>query len=278
MKMTSGGRFAGKVAVVLGGSSGIGFAASRRLHDEGATVVMASRRVDVGVAAAASFASEQALFHKTDITVRTELDALFAITNERFGRLDVLINSAGAAILGPVGALQSKHWHHLINVNLHGVFEACQSALPHLRATVAAGLGSGAAIVNVTSISASAGDRGMPAYNAAKAGALNFTRSLALELAPEKIRVNAVSPGAVDTPLSAATARNPAIAAVFGAAIPLGRFGRPEEVAAAIAFLAADEASFITGANLVVDGGITASTGHPDMVELFEMEGKARAT
>ena len=81
MKMTSGGRFAGKVAVVLGGSSGIGFAASRRLHDEGATVVMASRRVDVGVAAAASFASEQALFHKTDITVRTELDALFAITN-----------------------------------------------------------------------------------------------------------------------------------------------------------------------------------------------------
>jgi meso-butanediol dehydrogenase/(S,S)-butanediol dehydrogenase/diacetyl reductase len=89
------------------------------------------------------------------------------------------------------------------------------------------------------------------------------------------ICVNAVSPGAVDTPLSAATARNPAIAAAFGAAIPLGHFGRPEEIAAAIAFLAADEASFITRANLVVDGGITASTGHPDLVELFEMEGKA---
>jgi meso-butanediol dehydrogenase / (S,S)-butanediol dehydrogenase / diacetyl reductase len=268
--MTNGGRFAGKVAVVLGGTSGIGLATGRRLHDEGASVVITARRADLGMAAAASFVSDRVLFNQADVTRRAELDAMFAATSARFGRIDVLVNSAGAAVLGPLDTLQPKHWQRMIDLNLNGVFNACQSALPHLRATLAAGLASAAAIVNVASISGMAGDRGMPAYNAAKAGVLNFTRSLALELAPQRIRVNAVSPGAVDTPLSVATSGNPAIAARFAATIPIGRFGRPDEIAAAIAFLAAEEASFITGANLVVDGGVTASTGHPDLVGLLD--------
>lgn len=262
-------RFNDKVAVVLGGTSGIGLAAARRLHDEGARVVIAARRSDVGAAAAASFASDRAVFHAADVVDRSSLDALYAAAVDRFDRLDVVVNSAGVAAFGPAGALAPKHWRRLIDINLTGVFESCQAALPHLRATIASGRAEGAAIVNVASVAAMAGDRGMPAYNAAKAGALNFTRSFALELASERIRVNAVSPGAIDTPLAAATAGDPRIAAAFADAIPVGRYGRPEEVAAAIAFLAADEAGFVTGANLVVDGGVTAATGHPDLVRLF---------
>jgi meso-butanediol dehydrogenase/(S,S)-butanediol dehydrogenase/diacetyl reductase len=118
-------------------------------------------------------------------------------------------------------------------------------------------------------VSGIAADHGLAAYNAAKAGALNFTRSLALELAPRGIRVNSISPGAVDTPLAAATSGSPVIADAFRTAIPMGRFGKPHEIAAAVAFLAADEASFVTGANLTVDGGLTAGTGHPNMLSMF---------
>ncbi len=268
--MSEAGRFVGKTAVVTGGSSGIGRAACRRLHDEGANVVIAARRADIGAQVAASFASARVIFQPTDVTQRAQLDALFETAVARFGRLDVVVNNAGAASFGPVETLRAQKWRLSIDINLNAVFDACQAAVPHLRATIAAGLTAGAAIVNVASIAATGGDRGMAAYNAAKAGALNFTRSLALELAPHGIRVNAISPGAVDTPLAAATAQVPRIAAAFNAAIPLGRYGRPEEIAAAIAFLAADEASFITGANLLVDGGVSAGTGHPDLTRLFD--------
>jgi meso-butanediol dehydrogenase/(S,S)-butanediol dehydrogenase/diacetyl reductase len=116
-----------------------------------------------------------------------------------------------------------------------------------------------------------AADRGFAAYNAAKAGVVNLTRSLSLEFGREGIRVNAVSPGAVATPLTTAMQDNPAARAAFEAANPLGRIGLPGEIAAAVAFLAAEEASFVNGANLVVDGGVTAGTGHPDLLALLGM-------
>jgi meso-butanediol dehydrogenase/(S,S)-butanediol dehydrogenase/diacetyl reductase len=263
------GRFVGKVAVITGGATGIGFAASRRLHAEGAAVVMAGRRAEEGSNAVASIGSARAVFKQTDVTEHPQLDELYRYTMKQFGRLDIVVNNAGAAGFGPIATLQSKHWHRIQAVNLHALFESCQACLPHLLATIGGDAAASAAIVNVSSVSGMAGDHGLAAYNAAKAGALNFTRSLALELAPRRIRVNSVSPGAVDTPLAAATSGTPAIAGAFRTAIPIGRFGHPDEIAAAIAFLAADEASFVTGANLAVDGGLTAGTGHPNMLQMF---------
>lgn len=262
-------RFVGKVAVVTGGATGIGLATSRRLHDEGACVVMAARRADLGAAAVAAFKSTRIVFKQTDVTERAQLDALYRDVVDRFGRLDIVVNNAGTPGFGPVATLRSRQWHKILALNLHALFESCQAALPFLMAAASRDSAAMAAIVNVISVSGVSGDRGMAAYNAAKAGALNFTRSLALELAPRRIRVNAVSPGAVDTPLAAASTGTPAIAEAFKAAIPLGRFGQPDEIAAAIAFLAADEASFVTGANLVVDGGLLAGTGHPNMLRHF---------
>ncbi|MFO1080565.1 MAG: glucose 1-dehydrogenase [Reyranellaceae bacterium] len=257
------------MAVVTGGATGIGLATSRRLHAEGACVVMAGRRTAEGLAAAEAIASPRAVFRKTDVTVREQLDELYGFTVRQFGRLDIVVNNAGTAGVGPVATLKAKQWHRIQAVNLQALFESCQAALPHLLASLGPDPGCSAAIVNVASVSGMAGDAGFAAYNAAKAGALNFTRSLALELAPRRIRVNAVSPGAVATPLAAATTGAPAIAEAFRAAIPIGRFGKPDEIAGAIAFLAGSDASFVTGANLVVDGGLTAGTGHPNLLALF---------
>ena len=275
MKDHALGRFAGKVAVVTGGSSGIGLATCARLLSEGACVVMAARRADVGEAAVQELRAQhdgiegRLAFHRTDVMERAQLDALFAFTEARFGRLDVLVNNAGGAGVGAVDTLPARHWQRLIGLNLTSLFDACQAVLPYMRRTIASGAAPGTAIVNVASLTAVAGEPGMAAYAAAKAGALNFTRSLALELIREGIRVNAVSPGAVDTPLAAMSTGTPHVKAAFEQAIPAGRFARPEEIAAAIAFLAADEASFVVGANMMVDGGVTAATGHPDLLRAF---------
>ncbi len=230
---------------------------------------MAARRVEQGAAATSSLASERVVFKSTNVNDRAQLEQLFEFTVQRFGRLDVLVNSAGITSYEPVDSLPMRHWQRLLDTNLTALFESCQAVAPHLRRTIASGLASGTAIVNVASLTAVAGEPGMAAYSAAKAGALNFTRSLALEWIRDGIRVNAVSPGAIDTPMATATTGDARIAAIFADTIPIGRFGKPEEIAAAIAFLASDDASFVVGANLLVDGGMTSGTGHPNLMELF---------
>lgn len=268
MSASGARRFEGRVAFVTGGSSGIGLATAQRLHAEGAHVIIAARREDQGRAAAETIGAG-AVFVALDVRERDAVHATIDRVVERHGRLDVLVNAAGVLVVAPTLSLQEKHWQRTIDINLNGVFHTCQAALPHLRTTVAAGLAPQTAIVNVVSIDAVAGDRGFAAYNAAKAGALNLSRSLALEFAADRVRVNAVSPGVVDTPMAAASTSDEASHAAFRAAVPVGRVGQPHEIAAAIAFLAADEASFVVGANLVVDGGVTAGTGHPDALALL---------
>ena len=224
-------RFANKVAVVTGGSSGIGYATCVRLHAEGACVVMAARRPDVGEEAPRRIGGDRIAFKSTEVTDRAQLDALFDFCGQRFGRLDVLVNNAGIARVGRFDAMSKRTWQRLVDVNLGAVFDACQAAIPHLRN--AHDTATSRAIVNVASLTSVAGEPGMAVYAATKAGVLNFTRSLALELIGEGIRVNAVSPGAVDTPLSALSTGTPHIAAAFHGAIPIGRFARPDEIAAA---------------------------------------------
>ena len=136
---------------------------------------------------------------------------------------------------------------------------------PHLRAS------GGGAIINMASVSGIAGDSAMPAYNAAKAGVLNFTRAIAMEHADENIRINAVCPGVIDTPMSAGVKSVPSLMEAYFQNIPMARFGRPEEIAAVVAFLASDDASYVTGAALVADGGLTAGTGQPHVRRLLAL-------
>ena len=180
---------------------------------------------------------------------------------ERFGRLDVVFNNAGIGAFGRTPDLDPELWKRVIEVDLHSVFYGCRAAIPHLRRA------GGGAIVNTASISGMGGDYGLAAYNAAKGAVLNYTRTLALDHARDGIRVNSVCPGPIDTPLAAPLLANERIAREYRERIPMGRVGTAEEVASVVAFLASDDAAYVTGAAIVVDGGLTAATGQPNFTE-----------
>ena len=183
--------------------------------------------------------------------------------SQRFGRLDVVFNNAGIGAFGKTPDLDPETWLRTFAVDVHSVFYGCRAAIPFLRES------GGGAIVNTASISGLGGDYGLSAYNAAKGAVVNYTRAAAIEHAREDIRINAVCPGPIETPLASPLINHPKVAPAYAELIPMGRPGRSEEVAAAAAFLASDDASYITGAMLVVDGGITAATGQPNFHALL---------
>jgi meso-butanediol dehydrogenase/(S,S)-butanediol dehydrogenase/diacetyl reductase len=252
------GRFAGRVAIVTGGASGIGAATATALGAEGARVVVADFDRERGPNVARESGGT---FEWVDVAEPGQVTRLVADTARTMGRLDVLVASAFATAFGSIESLGLAEWSRTLDVTLTPVFTGLRAAIPAMRAQ------GGGAVVNVASISGLGGDRGLAAYNAAKAGVINLTRTAALELARAGIRVNAVCPGLIATPaLQRAFSRLPEREESARAAVPVGRFGRPEEVARAILFLASDDASYVTGTTLVVDGGLGAGTGIPDLV------------
>jgi len=251
-------RFTDRVAIVTGGASGIGAATAKAFAAEGARVVVADIDRERGPQLATQIGGT---FAWLDVADDGQVTRLVADTARTHGRLDVLVGCAFSTAFGSIESLGVAEWNRTLDVTLTPIFTGVRAAIPVMRAR------GGGAVVAVASVSGLAGDRGLAAYNAAKAAVINFTRSAALELARSAIRVNAVCPGLIDTPgLGRAFARLPERHALAEAAVPLGRLGRAEEAAHAILFLASDDASYITGTTLVVDGGLTAATGIPDLV------------
>lgn len=245
-------RFQDKVIIITGGASGIGEATARRFSAEGARVVIADFSEHGAALAEALGASDgRALFVRTDVVDSTQVQTLMARTVEAFGRIDILFANAGIAADASIDQLDEDAWRRTIDINLTGVFLCDKYAAEHM-ATQGGGV-----IVNCGSIHSHVGKSGVTAYAAAKGGVKLLTQTLSIDLAPKGIRVNAVCPGYIDTPLLAKAP--PEMKAALAGLHPMGRLGRPEEVASAVLFLASDEASFITGASLLVDGGYTAA-------------------
>jgi meso-butanediol dehydrogenase / (S,S)-butanediol dehydrogenase / diacetyl reductase len=255
------GKLENKVAIVTAGGSGIGAATVRRFAREGAAVVIAdlSGSRAEQVRADVTGTGGRAVTIKMDVADPQAIEAMIKLALDSFGRLDVLFNNAGMAEVSLIHETTLESWERVIAVTLTGTFLGLKYAIPIMRRQ------GGGAVINTASISGMHGDYGMASYNAAKAGVINLTRAAALENAKHRIRVNCVCPGAINTRVAQILGKGRAdeFRRVMGAAHPVGRMGEADEIANTVTFLASDEASFITGASFVVDGGVTAGTGLP---------------
>jgi meso-butanediol dehydrogenase / (S,S)-butanediol dehydrogenase / diacetyl reductase len=251
-------RLQGKIALITGAASGIGSACALRFAQEGARIAGFDRsaQCDERWKEAARIAPE-AHFATGDVRREEQVASAITAVKQRFGRIDVVVNSAGVAGGGAVHVVPVEEWDRVLDVNLKGTFLVCKHVLP-----IMMGQGSGG-IVNIASIEGIEGSEGGSAYNASKGGVVLLSRNIAMDYARKGVRVNAVCPGFIETPMLQNVLDNPGLAdfkARIADAHQMGRLGRPEEIANAVLFLASDEASFVTGHALVVDGGFTA--GH----------------
>jgi len=242
----------GKVAVITGGSSGIGLATAKRFVQEGAQVVITGRR-EKELKEAATLIKENVTTVVGDVSRLEDLDRLFSVVKEKHGHIDILFANAGAGTIAPLELATEAHFDQTFDVNVKGLFFTVQKALPLFK--------NGGSIVLTSSVSNVLGLPGFSAYAASKAAVRNFARAWTLELKDRRIRVNCMSPGVIDTPALATTTGLTAeqveqAVAQFTAQIPMSRRGMPEEIAATVAFLASDESSYITGIDLAVDGGM----------------------
>ncbi len=252
---------AGKVAIVTGGGAGIGRAAAIALAEAGAATVVAD--VDLGAAKAVaneiSQASGQALALAVDVSSATQTAAMAKAAVEEFGGVDLLYNNAAIQINGSVTELDEASWDRVFAVNVKGIYLCSRACIPHMKSR-----GAGA-IVNAASVQGMATQKRVAAYAASKGAVIALTRSMALDYAGDRIRVNCICPGSVDTPLlrsnAAALGEADLVLERWGSAHPIGRVGQPIEIARLVVFLMSDEASFMTGASVVIDGGLTATFG-----------------
>ena len=245
---------AGKVALITGASKGLGKAMAAALGEAGARLALVSRNLEqlnVVAQEVRALGTEAEVF-QADVTDEEQVQKLERAVIARFGRIQILINNAGINIRKPVTDFALAEWRQVMDTNLTGPFLMCRAFVPHLR-----GQGYGR-IINLTSIMSHVALAGRSAYAASKTGLLGFTRALALELAPEKVTVNGISPGPIATEMNTPILQNPELNQQFISKIPLGRWGKVEEVGQLAVYLCSDEADFITGTDILVDGGWTA--------------------
>jgi 3alpha(or 20beta)-hydroxysteroid dehydrogenase len=249
-----GDRLDGKVALITGAARGQGEAEARRFVAEGARVVLADVSDEAGQALAGEL-GDRAAYQHLDVSDEAAWGPAVEAVLARWGRLDVLVNNAGVGYAADIAALPLEHHQHLIDVNLNGVYYGMRAAAAPMRAQ---GRGS---IVNISSIDGLVGVQSMTSYAATKFAVTGMTRSAAIDLGPAGIRVNSIHPGVIDTPMVSDAAR-PRLEGIV-AMQPIPRMGKPEEVASLALFLASDEASYITGAQVVIDGGHLAGLWRP---------------
>ena len=244
---------AGKVALVTGAASGIGRATALAFAASGAKVMVSDVSEDGGADTVAMIeqAGGEAAFQRCDVSQAGEVKALVAATVTRFGRLDYAHNNAGVNSMTR-SEWDDEVWDWAIGINLTGVMLCMREEIPVMLAN------GGGAIVNTSSINGLTGNASQPAYVASKHGVIGLTRMAALKHAKDNIRVNAICPGVIETAMTAAVAANPEIKAIMEGMTPMGRMGRPEEIASAVVWMCSDQASFMTGHPLVVDGGAIA--------------------
>jgi NAD(P)-dependent dehydrogenase (short-subunit alcohol dehydrogenase family) len=252
------GRLDDKIALVTGGSSvpGLGSATAQRLAQEGAVVYVTDIDLEGAEAVAAGIRGAGGRAHalKQDVGSEADWDRVMETIIEAHGRIDVLVNNAGIAVLRMIGVITSAEWLKQIDINLHSVFYGTQRAVREMRR-----VGEGGSIINLSSVAGQVGVPGCAAYSASKGGVRLFTKSVALETARDKIRVNSVHPGMIWTNMQKLALKdNREQYDLITAAIPAGVMGEPLDIANAILFLASDESRYITGAEITVDGGLTA--------------------